>query len=235
MKKIRLIFTILLLLAFVPCTKGQEMQQVTVEDHNGNILYSTNLTSSDTITFSKFSVPHGSSGVLINGVLWATCNVDAPGTFATSPSASGMFYQFNRRMGWSSTDPMINHEGGTTWDSSLSEGGNWETAKNPCPTGWRVPTLAEQQSLLNYSSFWGELNGVSGRFFGNGDQRVFFPAAGYRSNSEGTLYGVGDEGYYWSATSYSNCAHYMEFFNGYAGIYYYFYRSYGLSVRCVSE
>jgi hypothetical protein len=35
-------------------------------------------------------------GVVINGVKWATRNVDAPGTFAESPQAAGMFYQWNR-------------------------------------------------------------------------------------------------------------------------------------------
>jgi len=85
MKKIRLILIISLLLAFAPYTKGQEMQQIMVHK-NGNILHSTNLTLSDSITFSKFSVPNNSIGVLINCVLWATRNVDAPGAFASHPS-----------------------------------------------------------------------------------------------------------------------------------------------------
>ena len=44
--------------------------------------------------------------VIINGVKWATCNVDAPGTFAAAPESAGMFYQWNRKIGWSATDPM---------------------------------------------------------------------------------------------------------------------------------
>ena len=39
--------------------------------------------------------------VVINGVRWATCNVDAPGNFAANPEDAGMFYQWNRKVGWS--------------------------------------------------------------------------------------------------------------------------------------
>ena len=35
-------------------------------------------------------------GVEINGVRWATRNVDAPGTFAANPESEGMFFQWNR-------------------------------------------------------------------------------------------------------------------------------------------
>lgn len=32
-------------------------------------------------------------GVEINGLIWATRNVDAPGTFAKNPEDYGMYYQ----------------------------------------------------------------------------------------------------------------------------------------------
>ena len=79
-------------------------------------------------------------GMLINGIRWATRNVATPGTFVTHPEDAGMFYQWNRKKGWSSTDPMINSNGGTTWDNSFPEGDGWEKTNDPCPTGWRVPT-----------------------------------------------------------------------------------------------
>ena len=50
-------------------------------------------------------------GVLINGVRWATRNVDAPGTFTTAPENAGMLYQWNRRVGWSNSEPMVNSNG----------------------------------------------------------------------------------------------------------------------------
>ena len=40
------------------------------------------------------------TGVEINGVTWATRNVDAPGTFAAKPEDMGMFYQWNSKVSW---------------------------------------------------------------------------------------------------------------------------------------
>ena len=45
-------------------------------------------------------------GMLINGVVWAEYNVDAPGTFVTEREHYGMFYQWNRRIGWSTSNPI---------------------------------------------------------------------------------------------------------------------------------
>ena len=42
-------------------------------------------------------------GVVINGVKWATRNLDQPGTFAAKPEDSGMFYQWNRKKAWTVT------------------------------------------------------------------------------------------------------------------------------------
>ncbi|MCL2510946.1 MAG: hypothetical protein FWF09_02730 [Bacteroidales bacterium] len=39
---------------------------------------------------------------------WAIWNVDKPGTFAAKPEDAGTFYQWNRKIGWSSTNPMVN-------------------------------------------------------------------------------------------------------------------------------
>ena len=36
-------------------------------------------------------------GVVINGVRWATRNVDMPGTFAETPESLGMLFQWNRK------------------------------------------------------------------------------------------------------------------------------------------
>ena len=191
----------------------------------------------DWITFSNFSVPNTPEGVLINGVVWATCNVDMPGNFASQPNEAGMFYQWNRNIGWSSADPMVNSNGGTVWNSSVPTGNSWETANNPCPTGWRLPTMAEQQSLVNSDSFWGKLDGVSGRFFGTGEQKVFFPAAGYRSGYYGDLSYVNYYGYYWSGephSEYNDQAFSIYFQNNYTYADYRT-RTYGCSVRCVLE
>ena len=175
--------------------------------------------------------------VEIKGVKWATCNVNMPGTFAAKPEDAGMFYQWNRRIGWSSTDSMINSDGGTTWNSSEDTGISWEKANDPCPTGWRVPTILELQSLIAVGTQWTTVNGVNGTIFGSDDKIVFFPAVGWRSSVDGKLGSVGYGSIFWSGTPDSRLndfAHYLYLGSDRVGTVSNL-TSYGCSVRCVSD
>jgi len=169
---------------------------------------------------NQVSYTIGGNTVVINGIRWATCNVDAPGTFAAKPEDAGMFYQWNRKIGWSSKDPMVSSNGGTIWDDSTPSGSIWEKANDPSPAGYRVPTQAEIQKLLDtnkVNSVWTILNGVSGRRFTDraSGSSIFLPAAGYRGGSNGTLNFVGTNGDYWCSTQYSaGNAYYLGFFSG---------------------
>jgi uncharacterized protein (TIGR02145 family) len=179
-------------------------------------------------------------GVKINGVIWATRNVDKPGTFAAKPEDAGMFYQWNRKIGWSSSDPLKNHEGGTVWDNSIPEGESWEKANDPCPPGWRIPTHEEQRNIVNSGSEPAILNGVNGRYFGSGNQKLFFPASGLRYCSDGSLGVVGNFGHYWSSTLFQGdeykFAHFMFLaWNEYADTHGVTHLNEGFSVRCVKE
>jgi uncharacterized protein (TIGR02145 family) len=148
--------------------------------------------------------------VVINGVRWATRNVDAPGTFAKNPEDVGMFYRWNRKVGWSSTNPPINSDGGTFCDESQPTGNIWEKANDPSPAGYRMPTEAELETLLNVdkvSSQMATINGVSGAQFTDktSNESVFFPFAGSRYyydgyNRVGKLFDVGSAGFYWCST-----------------------------------
>ena len=174
--------------------------------------------------------------VMINGVCWATRNVDAPGTFAKNPEDFGMFYQWNRNVGWSSTDPMINSNGGTTWNSSMPTGTVWETTNNICPAGYRMPTHAEQQSLASVDSQWTTINGVTGRIFGSDNETIFLPAAGTRlGHDNGRLYDIVIGGYYWSSTNSEIGAHALHFNSGNVFTNDLFIRTSGLLIRCVAE
>jgi len=202
---------------------------ITVTTNDGNY------TAICTVTVTPIIEPEP-EWVEINGVKWAKRNVEMPGTFAANPEDAGMFYQWNRKVGWSSTDPMVNSNGGTTWDASYPEGDTWEKANDPCPTGWRVPTVEELQSLVAAGSEWTVENGVNGRIFGNGDNTLFLPAAGYRGTTSGAVSSVGTGGNYWSsAYNYTMIAYHLSF-NGMgvtAGSS--STRAHGFSVRCVTE
>jgi hypothetical protein len=145
-------------------------------------------------------------GVLLNTVIWAECNVGAPGQFASSPEEMGMLYKWGGKVGWSSADPLRSSAGATTWDASSTDGSTpWPTADDPCPDGWRIPTLDEIVWLTFYDPSgqgktdngevkWepAEVNGVLGIRFSDMDiaeASIFLPVDGYRIGSNGVLSG----------------------------------------------
>ena len=206
------------------------MDTVLIATQAGENLFITHsLFSGNECGFSNIN----EQGVEINGVVWATRNVDMPNTFAATPEDYGMLYQWNRNIGWSSTDPMINSNGGNVWDNTVS-GTTWEAANDPCSTGWRVPTISEIQSLVGAGSVWTALNGVFGRLFGSGNNTIFLPAAGYR-HYNGALFTTFEWGIYWSSSVniYGMLVVHINtsspYYSSSVGDYY------GYSVRCVQD
>jgi len=206
----------------------------------GNAIVTVSTTDGNQTATCTITVILIESEVVINGVKWAGRNVDAPGTFAANPEDAGMFYQWNRKIGWSSTNPKINSDGGTTWDSSVPTGNSWEKTNDPCPTGWRVPTLEEQYKLAAAGSQMATVNGVYGRIFGSDDKIVFLPAVGMRNYSYGE-WGYGypsPSGYYWSDARFSfyeTHAYCCCFSIDGVNTNYNLHRGYGFSLRCVAE
>ena len=141
------------------------------------------------------------AGVLINGVRWATRNVDAPGTFADNPEDAGMFYRWNDPTGWSTTNPLRrwydNEWIAYNWSNASEEGTTWTLENDPCPPGWRLPMQAHLDNLHNQPSTWIQRNGVNGRIFGIAPNQLFLPAVGNRSPT-GALSNAGYWGHYWS-------------------------------------
>ena len=180
-----------------------------------------NATIQDPATFDE--------GVVINGIRWATRNVDAPGTFAESPESFGMFFQWNKRKGWNAID-----KGVEDWAITISESTEWEGINDPCPKGWRVPTAEELRSLMNASSRWTRQNRVEGRLFGTAPNQIFLPAAGFRSGVTGALMSVGGLGFYWSSTDNRHYAWGLRFGNGIINVHWHW-RSPGYNVRCVAK
>ena len=138
------------------------------------------LTGCDSIVTLKLTVtqeakpidPQCYPGVLIDGVFWSEYNVDAPGTFTPTPEAFGMFYQ------WNSNVPIAHGE--TMRIKDITEP-VWEDANNPCPDGWRIPTLEETERLFSSSSQRVQKNGINGWEFKNEmtGKTIFIPIAGY--------------------------------------------------------
>jgi len=159
------------------------------------------------------------ASIALGGYTWSTKNVDAPGTFTAHTGDPGMFYQWDSKIGWSSSDPMTSNPAGQTWSATISSNTVWDlTNNNPCPSGWSVPTDAELKALHDAGSVWIDsctaaklgLGTLPGRIFGtttvpatyadfNPNAMLFLPAPGNRDITSGALNLVGISGRYWSS------------------------------------
>ena len=187
---------------------------------------------------------------LPSGLLWATCNVGAD-----TPEAYGDYFA------WGETTPKDTYN----WSTYQYCNGSYNTMTKYCQNssygyngftddlttllpeddaatanwgeGWRMPTQAEFQELIdNTTMTWTQQGGVNGFLFSaaNGNS-LFLPAAGYRWYGE--LYNVGGNGDYWSSslgTDYPYLAwdFYFDSDNDDMGSYY---RYNGFTVRPVRE
>ena len=129
-----------------------------------------------------------------------------------------------------------------------------KTVYDPCPVGFKMPASnaftgftsdgqyqytpaninadGTTDSQTKYSAAYGH------NFYTNSSKNatIFFPASGFRNNSDGSLNGVGSSGCYWSAvpgSTFSGCN--LSFHWGYVYPQYYNDRSYGFAARPVSE
>ena len=139
---------------------------------------------------------------LPSGLLWATCNIGAE-----TPEDYGDYFA------WGETQPKSDYswstyqygDGSTFTKYTGSDGLTTLLPEDDAATanwgsGWRMPTQAEWQELLNYTThIWTTQNGVTGRLFTatNGNS-LFLPAAGYRYGT--SLNNAGTGGHYWSSS-----------------------------------
>ena len=116
-----------------------------------------------------------------------------------------------------------------------------KTATDPCPKGWRVPTLAEWTAISTDQEQSGTWDDNNKRFSIPGKESgkdLLLPAAGNRSSSTGASSNQGAGGYYWSSSvpaAGSVNASPMSFNSAGRLNTYTYSRAYGFSVRCVQE
>ena len=131
-------------------------------------------------------------------VKWAAWNIGAD-----SPEGLGGLY------GWADSTG-INHS--TVFDEYPSAtppahicGTEYDIATRSWGKGWRMPTQAEMEELVDLCSWeWTEMNGVAGKqVTGPNGNSIFLPAAASRTG-ENISNQVGQRGCYWSGSFWAD-------------------------------
>ena len=113
-----------------------------------------------------------------------------------------------------------------------------KSAYDPCPAGWRVPTLSEWKAIGAGGQIADSWDGTAKlmKIPGVDGSALVLPAAGYRSSAAGASLNQGSDGNYWSSSVPSGNTNA-------SGVYFFgatlttnaSYRANGYSVRCVQE
>lgn len=127
---------------------------------------------------------NATTGTAVNGTTSTNSDAPADALFILEPNSPN---------DWRST------QDDTLWATEAS-------ANNPCPVGFRVPTLTELNTLLTAESITNSTTAAS--------STLKFTVPGYRHYSNGTLSSVGSLGYCWSSTVSGTVASSRRFVSG---------------------
>ncbi|WP_144282953.1 FISUMP domain-containing protein [Chryseobacterium echinoideorum] len=175
---------------------------------------------------NDYIIHNGQKSVRICGQIWMQHNLGAntnldPNANPQSQALIGNYYQYGRNAviatGYTSPGPITGFN--TSWPVPANPTQRWNTGtetspvKNttydPCPSGFRLPTLTEFQKLAAnttlevYGNNWSsnDNNYDNAIIFKSGNVQVTFPAGGFRTvNGPGNLQGRGQGGTYYTST-----------------------------------
>jgi clan AA aspartic protease (TIGR02281 family) len=165
------------------------------------------ITSKEKIILSNVSGEHNGYKYVDLGlsVLWATCNLGA-----SSPEGYGDYYA------WGETSTKSSYVDGTskTFNHPIKDiSGNpyYDAAYSNWGGGWRMPTKAEFQELIDNCTWtWYSIEGKRGYIVTSNKNGncIFLPAAGFRNTTE--LVAGDERGAYWTSTHHEKWANYVH-------------------------
>ncbi|MCX6247447.1 MAG: hypothetical protein NTW10_06915 [Bacteroidetes bacterium] len=197
--------------------------------------------------------------VFAAGYVWLDRNMGAGRVAASSTDyqAYGELYQWGRKsdghqcITWTSSTSGTPQNGTTTTQCTggtcanalfVYSNADWNSTTNnllwrlppkgdndPCPSGYRVPSIAELETLrLSFST-----NNAAGAF--GSPVKLTMPSG--RNYFDGNLYGsVGSQGSYWSTTIYdANNVYQLMFASSSGSTTNWFFKATGYSVRCIAN
>jgi uncharacterized protein (TIGR02145 family)/prepilin-type N-terminal cleavage/methylation domain-containing protein len=165
----------------------------------------------------KINWTSSTSGTAVNGVTSGPVNTDTPGSsFVTVASV-------------------------TPWDWRTGQNNNlWQGVNgtnNPCPSGFKLPTTAQWQTLAaaipNFQT--GSCGGTSFCREAGFNSTLKLTSGGYRDFSSAGLNSLGSYGFYWSSSPVGVYAYFLYFYSTAVYPAHGNYRAYGFSVRCVKD
>jgi hypothetical protein len=203
---------------------GTKIAGETLSPYSGRIWMDRNLGATRVATNFKDELAYGSLYQWGRGsdghelITWTDANTGtAINSTTTSPSSSNTPSDNFFILG---TNDWLSSQNNDLW-----QGVNG--TNNPCPSGFRLPTIAEWTA----ESFMSSIDAF---------RSIQVPFAGFRYYTTGTVESEGYTGFYWSSTVSSNDVSYVQFlergsFDGTTIRFQSFPRTMGLSVRCIKN
>ncbi|MDR0264767.1 MAG: hypothetical protein LBJ04_16230 [Sphingobacterium sp.] len=203
------------------------------------IQYNLNLTITDT---DGTLVHLGQFSAKIGGLIWMQHNLGAntsenPDQSPTTNALLGDYYQFGYKQYVATANTPYGAIAG--WNTTSAADGAWnsgtesapvKTATDPCPSGFRVPSRAEYENLINSTTAsnagtWATSDGQNTTGAAkvltsktNPNVKLTFPAGGYRKAADGAMVWRGGAGVYWTLSATSASPVRFVFLNSSIGI-----------------
>ncbi|MBF0576002.1 FISUMP domain-containing protein [Dysgonomonas sp. GY617] len=170
-------------------------------------------------------------------------NSDRTSTLATNNTATAPAAVVGKFITISSSPFDWRSGGGNTsrWGNGTQDENVPKAENDPCPAGWKVPSQKQWASIFRGGTTSGAPSTASANTwtwntsgYKVGDA-LFLPAGGYRERVGGALSDLNSFGYYWSSTVNGTNSYRLLFTGSTISPAVANNRSYGYSIRCVSE